>query len=290
MGENIGNSGASNTNIESQLTPLLPLNGKTGESKENTPISNKSDATSEANIKYRLRNNSGKLTPKKLCKDSVSASNVNHLKKIYQAESVSLKTYLNSPKKTSNNASVTPDGIDDTAASTASKSTKSDTHGVKATEQRTAVKPTGQTQPQTLILHNQRGFKDRMDYENTSTTEVIDEDSNKMQNGDRNKAALDASNKEVTNPTDNEKSNLEDEIRGLESKLASMEGESMQKMFIELRIDLKKDNLKMIERLDKKLDKLTTLPDRFEQFQKQHETVANGVQNVATIQAEEKSD
>ena len=49
------------------------------------------------NIKYRLRNNSGKTS--KLFKDSVSVSNVKQLKKIYQAESVRIQEYLNTHKR-----------------------------------------------------------------------------------------------------------------------------------------------------------------------------------------------
>ena len=65
-------------NIESAITSALSMSTATASSEQYGRIDKEDQA--ELNIKFRLRNNRGK-TPKKLCKDSTSASNVKILKK-----------------------------------------------------------------------------------------------------------------------------------------------------------------------------------------------------------------
>ena len=56
-------------------------------------------------------------------------------------------------------------------------------------------------------------------------------------------------------------------------------------MFAEMRIDMKKDALKMIERFDRRFDNFSSLAEKVEQLQKD---IESGIENIAAIQIEEK--
>ena len=246
-------SGANKNEVGTSLS-------ESNEDQDSTGVNNASKNNDE-NIKYRLRNNSGKLTPRKLCKDSISSANVNHLKKTYQAESVSLKGYLKKPHETQSTPGLT--NVDTAAHTTSiSQGGVNALGGEECNDQQ--IQREISTADSTSIIASSKEY--------TTHTEKMSKEADAKKQPER----------------DEEKTMILEEIQGLTNKLDKLEEGSMEKMFIEMRIDMKKDSLKMIERIDKRLEKVAALPENFEKLQKDQTDMANGIQSIVTVQTTEK--
>ena len=81
---------------------------------------------------------------------------------------------------------------------------------------------------------------------------------------------------------------LKEELSKMETELKTLEEGSVAKMFLQLRIDLKKDNLNMYQKMDKKLSQVTSMVEKVSKLQQENTEMANGIQSIVAVQTEEK--
>ena len=81
---------------------------------------------------------------------------------------------------------------------------------------------------------------------------------------------------------------LEEEIRQLEKKLKGMANGSMERMFTELRIDMKKDGLKIMRRFDKVERSSDSLASDVKKLKDHKVEVEQAIEHIVSTQVEEK--
>ena len=166
-------------------------------------------------IKSRLRNNSG--TPKKLRKDLTPSKSARHFKMIYESEGKRMEKFLNKPQSSSaNNDSDDSAPENEVYINKPEISTQTNT-GDDATE---GVNATSKDPLATKMTAGGRTAKTSRSHSETHTTMMQKQ----------------------------EKELLED-IKKMENKLKVLHDGSMEKLFLELRLDIKKDNLLMMTKI-----------------------------------------
>ena len=174
-------------------------------------------------IKTRLRKNSG--TPKKPSKkDVTTGGNAKQLRKMYEVEGRSMQSFLNKQLVSNSDSEIV----------------FNDVRGDGVTNPKTNSGATHRLEKQTLSVNAEEGA-------NASSNSYSDINSGlDMGITEHNKTPR--SQQEVVMHHQNKEAELE--IQMLETKLRKMEDRSMEKMFLELRLDMKKDNLKMMSKID----------------------------------------
>ena len=260
------------------------------------PISDEGDAdTLKDSIKFRLRK-----TPKKLCKDSVTESNVKHLKKVYQKESEVLQGYLHK----SIGSACKLKSTDKTAARDVSlnKQKQAITDGVKADKQRKELNDTQvgvecdsqihgvncnlqqEVNRDYIIQTPEVGvFKatatnKKSELFVTDTSKIIMENKDCQVNIDVNSDLQ--SSVETTQ--------VKEEISALEQKISNTGAESMERMLLEMRLDMKKDLLRMMSQVGKVVHTADQLVTDVSDLKEAKSQVESRLIGIETIQVEDK--
>ena len=115
-------------------------------------------------------------------------------------------------------------------------------------------------------------------YEGTQSPEHL---SNKMKPDCETAAGGQTQPKEIdTRVKFTEAEELSKEIKLLETKLGEVDGNSMEKMFLEMRIDMKKDSLKMIKRFDNLTISTNSLSTQVHEMKSNLDTTTTKVNNL----------
>ena len=232
----------------------------------------------QVELKIRLRRNSGSnksgdkvnTTPrktKKQRKDVITGGNANQLKKMYESEGRSMQLFLNKHKEGDSWAG-TEDSETDTEVSVAIRPQRS---------------------------HNTRPSVDAEQTNDASSgrgANALPKESDLINNVLKAGAATSTLYKRVETSTAKKSSENSDsamkEIRELEAKVAEKEEGTLERMFLEMRLDIKKDNI----RLTKKIDSVTKTASNLDaevrslkEIQKEMDTRVNFTQDT---QEEEK--
>ena len=322
MGDKAGNPGATSDLCEPQLLQLGTLTPTRRGKKKLNVQSKKEEVVSpeegSENIKFRLR------TPKKLCRDTLSESNVNLLKKQYQAEGASLQSYLiKGADKVADkrdaavytvlfderirNRSVSLDRVQ------FQRRVNADSKNVSDSRDATCVNKDLKINSSNNILKLRGTNSDVRCSANNNITEGLVPKSlevqykkNNMKEGNSGitseseevvsregatepKMANFAVNKEVVEKVRSETELLADEISTLSNQLSKLPADSMERMFAELRIDMKKDSLKILKRFDKVEVSTDVLAADVKKLNEGKLEVDKALEDIVSTQVEEKN-
>ena len=203
-----------------------------------------SNEDNESSIKTRLRTNSG--TPKKLKKNVITGGNGKQLNKLYEAEGKSMHSFLNKQQSI-----VTGGGDDSEDSEVQFNSVSVSVEQLKNSNADDDVDISGQqfvpANLDKLTSVNATGGVDarskaETEYLNTSAWDKVLHSTTKVDDNMQPKSSLTIAISGV--------GALQQEIMELEHKVQSLKDGSMEKMFLELRLNMKRDNVKMMEKID----------------------------------------
>ena len=254
-------------------------------------------------IKYRLRNNSEiPTTPKgkvKKFKDSTSESNVKYLKKIYQDESKSMQKFLIGNKGDNQDnrqegakvleSKKMPKDVD-TAANDDNDSEDTEIVLREAVEQQRDTGDSGRvcelksdsvkSGVTTRDKAEDATEKDNDSMEAGTVYKAGDKSENSVEIGKVSKK--DTQKKKVMDKIQK----VEREVEVLENKLASLHCGSIEHMLLEMRIDIKKDNIAILEQMKEVTENTTQLTKEVEDLKSSNKAASERIAAVEETQKE----
>ena len=216
----------------------------------------------EENIKTRLRNNSG--TPKKLRKDATPSKSGKHLKRLYEAEGKKMEQFLNKASEIDDNeqdvVSIDQRGGVNSYVNTSDKDNQSDT------DEEVCLKKVNNA-------HSPEADKD-LQLKSVNATSKKQLASN-IRIASNPVPVFQAPRKEKMASTEEKRAH--DELSVLESKLAKVEVGSMEHMLLEMRVDMKRDNITMIKKIDNVSNTSDTLQKEIKKLKTDYATLETGL-------------
>ena len=206
---------------------------KRGKKKHSQP--SLSDGEEPNNIKSRLRNNSG--TPQKLFKDSVSNTNALQLKRRYAIEGKSMELFLGKSNSVASELNNRLPSSKDPQGENATDGSESETDTEVSLRQSSINKDVSATAVSTQIREGVIAIE-HQNRSNPLKRLQTDTGAHTTKMG-------------VQQDTQGEQVRVaEKELSSLENKFKQLEDGSMEKMLMEMRIDIKRDNVAMMKKID----------------------------------------